>query len=166
MHNGYKDHEEFYSDMSAVMAFNEKDSQGGYFAIPHLVLQAFDDPISTWRTNAADDPSSLLYPTNLVTQEETSNLVVMLTKQGGHLGWATGWAPHSWDYMNNVVAAGFIASYIASIKHSRSGDELFVDSPNPVSDSVPRTAACLNTTSLQVPRSLSIGSHAIERQCN
>jgi predicted alpha/beta-fold hydrolase len=116
MYNNYNDHEEFYSDMSAILASNNNTGHRGYFAIPHLVLQAFDDPISTWRTNAANEKSSVLYPSNLVAHEESSNLVLLLTSLGGHLGWPMGWMPHSWDYMNNLVAAGFVSSYVESVK--------------------------------------------------
>lgn len=131
MYNGYKDYEAFYSDMSAVLAgSNDADRRGYYFAIPHLVLQSFDDPISSWRTNAANDPSSILYPSNLVTHEQSSNIVLLLTRQGGHLGWSTGWLPRSWNYMNNLVAAGFVSSYINSKKAMNDNNE----STDPASD--------------------------------
>jgi predicted alpha/beta-fold hydrolase len=112
-YNGYKDHQAFYSDMSAVLVSNGT-KQSGHFAIPHLVLQSFDDPISAWRTNAANDPFSPLFPERLVQHENSTNLVVMLTDKGGHVGWPMGYWPHTWKYMNNLVAAGFVASYIES----------------------------------------------------
>jgi hypothetical protein len=101
--------------MSAILTVNGTN-QTGYFAIPHLVLQSFDDPISTWRTNAASDPSSPLFPHNLVRQNP--NLVVLLTEKGGHIGWPMGWSPRSWEYMNNLVAAGFVSSYAATRKNN------------------------------------------------
>lgn len=116
-YNGYENHGAFYSDMSAILAANST-KQSGYFAIPHLILQSFDDPISTWRTNAANDPTSFLFSEDIVYQDNSSNLVVLLTKSGGHVGWPTGYFPHSWEYMNTLVAAGFISSYADSIQAS------------------------------------------------
>ena len=103
--------------MSSVLVSNGT-AQSGHFAIPHLVLQSFDDPISTWTTNAADDPSSFFYPTNLVRQNEFSNLTILLTAKGGHVGWPMGFYPHNWDFMNSFVAAGFVSSYADVISHS------------------------------------------------
>jgi predicted alpha/beta-fold hydrolase len=116
-YNGYNDLIDFYSDMSSVLVSNGT-AQSGHFAIPHLVLQSFDDPISSWKTNAADDPSSILYPTNLVGRHKSSNLTILLTAKGGHLGWPIGWYPHNWDFMNSYVAAGFISSYADIVSHS------------------------------------------------
>jgi len=124
LYNGYEDLQDFYSQMSSVLVANGT-KQSGYFSIPHLILQSFDDPISSWRTNAANEPSSPLYPRNLVNREESSNLVVLLTETGGHVGWPMGWFPHSWNYMNNLVAAGFVSAYVASQDkrtESRSGE--------------------------------------------
>ncbi len=101
--------------MSAVLV-SQRNDQTRYFAIPHLVLQAFDDPISTWRTNAANDPSNLLFPTNLVRQRRNKNVVLLLTEKGGHLGWPMGFFPHSWKFMNNFVAAGFVSSYVEAVE--------------------------------------------------
>ena len=85
--------------------------------IPHLVLQAFDDPLSTWRNNAADDPTSLLFPTNLVADNAQKNVVVLLTAKGGHVGWPIGWWPHSWEFMNDFVAAGFVTAWNEQIQN-------------------------------------------------
>jgi predicted alpha/beta-fold hydrolase len=113
-YNGYQDHNALYSDMSAVLAANTTE-QNGYFAIPHLVLQSFDDPVSTWLTNAANDPTSPLFSKNIVLQEKSRNLVVLLTKTGGHVGWPMGTFSRSWEYMNTLVAAGFVSSYVESV---------------------------------------------------
>jgi predicted alpha/beta-fold hydrolase len=103
--------------MSAVLTTNSTE-QSGNFAIPHLVLQSFDDPISTWRTNAANDPISPLFSKNIVQQGNSRNLVVLLTEKGGHVGWPMGIFSRSWEYMNTQVAAGFVSSYLASVSAS------------------------------------------------
>lgn len=104
--------------MSAILASNGT-GQSGHFAIPHLVLQSFDDPISTWRTNVADEPSSVLFPKRIVQQESNNNLVILLTDKGGHVGWPVGYFPHTWEYMNNLVAAGFVKSYAECVNASK-----------------------------------------------
>jgi predicted alpha/beta-fold hydrolase len=125
-YNGYKDHHAFYSDMSAILDDNTTE-QSGYFAIPHLVLQSFDDPISTWRTDAANDPMSPLFSKIIAQEERSSNLVVLLTEKGGHVGWPVGSFPRSWEYMNTKVAAGFVLSYVESFRSSSTVASL----PNP-----------------------------------
>eukprot|EP00980_Cylindrotheca_fusiformis_P007364 scaffold1525_cov142-Cylindrotheca_fusiformis.AAC.164 len=106
-YNGFKDSLQFYNEMSAVDTNNPYRKHIG---IPHLILHAFDDPISTWRNNASNDPSSPLHPATLVNKIE-ENLVLLLTTAGGHVGWPMGWWPNSWKYMNDYVAAGFVDSY-------------------------------------------------------
>ena len=71
-------------------------------SIPFCVLHALDDPLVTWKTVAANH--GLMHPTNL-TKTGSGNLLILLTKQGGHVGWPTGWAPFlgKWVYMNNVA---------------------------------------------------------------
>jgi predicted alpha/beta-fold hydrolase len=107
MYNGYDSLTHFYTEMSTILPNNATQNR---FAIPHLVLSAFDDPITTWRSNAANDPSSPLYPRNLV-NEHQDKLVLLLTAKGGHVGWPIGWWPNSWKYMNDYVAAGFVNAY-------------------------------------------------------
>jgi len=106
-YNGYDDIDDFYREMSSFLPY---ESDHSHIAIPHLVLQAFDDPVSTWRSNAADDPKDLLYPTNFVQEQE--NVFILLTQRGGHVGWPIGWWPTSWEYMNTLVASGFIDAYV------------------------------------------------------
>lgn len=113
-YNGFASNLEFYTAMSAIDPNNPFQK---HISIPHLILHAFDDPISTWRNNAASDSASPLYPSTLV-NEIQENLVLLLTKTGGHVGWPTGWWPCSWTYMNDHVAAGFVDSY--EISHGRS----------------------------------------------
>ena len=110
--NGYDSLAEFYTVMSSILPYPQNNSTHAdvrqSIPIPHLVLQAMDDPLSTWRTNAASDPKSALYPTKLVSSESQPNLVLLLTATGGHVGWPMSWWPHSWEFMNDMVAAGFV----------------------------------------------------------
>ena len=89
------------------------DKKIGNLSVPLLVLQSLDDPISTWRCNAAND--GLFHPSRLVHEikEKGGNLVILLTKKGGHVGWPLGWWPsnHNWQFMSNV-ASGFVNSVI------------------------------------------------------
>jgi predicted alpha/beta-fold hydrolase len=112
MYNNFADHRHFYEAMSSVLESPYETTDNvkiGHFSIPHLILQSLDDPISTWRTDASNDPNSLLYPQNLVDSHD--NLVVLLTEKGGHVGWPVGLNPHSWIYMNDWVAANFVLAY-------------------------------------------------------
>ena len=124
MHNGYQNISHFYSDMCAMPPCNVKHNQ---IAIPHLVLQSFDDPISTWRSNAANDILDQLYPWNLVNTREP-NVVLLLTDKGGHVGWPVGWWPTSWTYMNDLVAAGFVNSFV-NTRSSLSDDTINETAP-------------------------------------
>lgn len=73
-------------------------------AIPLVVVQAFDDPLITWRASAQN--SGFMYPENLV-QSGSGNLMLLLTKSGGHVGWPTGMLPFvdKWMWMSNVVGS-------------------------------------------------------------
>jgi hypothetical protein len=122
MYHGFDNLDHFYTEMSAILPNNATHN---HIAIPHLVLQAFDDPISTWRSDVVNHPTSPLYPRNLV-NEHQDNLVLLLTKKGGHVGWPIGWWPHSWIYMNEYVAASFIDAFHdskRSVHHSVEGNK-------------------------------------------
>jgi predicted alpha/beta-fold hydrolase len=54
----------------------------GTIAVPLLAVNALDDPI----VHADATPA-------LEATHEGSNLMVLLTKHGGHIGWPTGWLP-------------------------------------------------------------------------
>jgi len=115
MYNGFKDLDEFYDAMSSVLDSDSEPEQPKMkFSIPHLVLQALDDPISSFRTNASNDPNSILYVHKLVHQHD--NLVLLLTEQGGHIGWPMGLFSRSWEYMNDRVAADFILAYEQTLR--------------------------------------------------
>ena len=67
-------------------------------AIPLAVVHALDDPLITWRAVANVDP------TRMVNSGE-GNLILLLTKGGGHVGWPLGNNPASrgWEWMNNCA---------------------------------------------------------------
>jgi predicted alpha/beta-fold hydrolase len=77
-------------------------------SIPLCVLHGLDDPISTWRTVAANE--GFMRPDHLVSTG-TGNLMLLLTGTGGHVGWPLGWLPfrRSWEFMNEA-AATFVES--------------------------------------------------------
>lgn len=72
-------------------------------AIPFCVIHALDDPLVTWRTVAANQ--GLMHPRNLTQQIHSGNLLLLLTKAGGHIGWPLGWAPFidKWKWMNDAA---------------------------------------------------------------
>ena len=72
-------------------------------SIPLCVLHALDDPISTIRTIAA--PEGQMRPDRLVKTGQ-GNLMLLLTKAGGHVGWPLGWfSPRrQWEFMSEAVA--------------------------------------------------------------
>jgi hypothetical protein len=128
MYNGYSNLTGFYSDMSTILSNpNGFRSRDRHVAIPLLILHAFDDPLSTWRTNAANDPDSPLYPLKLVQQEKMENLVVFLTEKGGHVGWPVGWLPHNWEFMNTIVAQGFVNAFVSASSICGTGNDEYDD---------------------------------------
>ena len=71
-------------------------------SIPLLVFQALDDPLITWRASAQN--SGMMHPENLV-KTGSGNLMLLLTKGGGHVGWSLGLWPtkNKWRFMSDVV---------------------------------------------------------------
>ncbi len=65
--------------------------------IPFCVLHALDDPLVTWRV-VGHNPSTLV-------NSGQGNILLLLTKTGGHVGWPTGLNPraHGWKWMNDAV---------------------------------------------------------------
>ena len=149
-YNGYETLEDFYTDMAmlgdvnwddyrqrpsedgGLLYYSEegpkppllKDEKIGNLSIPLLALQSLDDPISTWRCNGANN--GLFHPNRIVHEikENDGNLVIMLTKTGGHVGWPLGWFPsnNNWKFMSNV-ASGFINAVIQARKEQQQQDE-------------------------------------------
>jgi predicted alpha/beta-fold hydrolase len=73
-------------------------------SVPLLVLHAYDDPISTWRTNVANN--GFMRPGHLI-KTGNGNLMLLLTATGGHVGWPLGWFPFSrnWEFMSEAAAS-------------------------------------------------------------
>lgn len=111
-YNNFDNVTHYYMEMSALgdiplEAYHDdalpEDARIHTVAIPFCVVHALDDPLVTWRTVAAND--GLLHPSKLTTQVKSGNLLVLLTKAGGHVGWPLGWLPFvdQWKWMNNVA---------------------------------------------------------------
>jgi predicted alpha/beta-fold hydrolase len=62
----------------------------------------------TWKTVAAN--SGVMHPSNLT--QWNSNLFLLLTKRGGHVGWPTGWMPHldKWKWMSDI-SVSFVKAF-------------------------------------------------------
>ena len=71
-------------------------------SIPLLVVHAFDDPLIPWRATVHNE--GFMHPTNLV-QSGSGNLLLLLTKEGGHVGWPVGLCPwrDKFKWMSDVV---------------------------------------------------------------
>jgi predicted alpha/beta-fold hydrolase len=67
-------------------------------SIPFAVLQALDDPLVGWRTIGTERPQELVDSGN-------GNVMLLLTKAGGHVGWPLGLNPkaNSWKWMSDSV---------------------------------------------------------------
>ena len=70
----------------------------GDVAIPFAVLQALDDPLVGWRTIGTDNPQELA-------NSGSGNVMLLLTKAGGHVGWPLGSNPkrNGWKWMNDAA---------------------------------------------------------------
>jgi predicted alpha/beta-fold hydrolase len=71
-------------------------------SIPLCVLHALDDPLITWRSVANN--KGPMHPYNL-TRNGSGNIMVLLTKGGGHVGWPIGNMPFvdKWKWMSNAA---------------------------------------------------------------
>ena len=83
-------------------------------SIPLLVVHAFDDPLVTWRATVQN--SGFMNPENL-SKSGSGNVMILLTKAGGHVGWALGLWPtqNKWKWMSDVVMS-FAQSVDGAIK--------------------------------------------------
>lgn len=104
----------YYSEMSAMGdrdpefqllgsngTVNEGSEDWGRIAnvaIPFAVLQALDDPLVGWRTVGTNNPQRMV-------DSGRGNLLLVLTKAGGHVGWPLGNNPKSssWKWMNDAA---------------------------------------------------------------
>eukprot|EP00535_Pseudo-nitzschia_heimii_P012606 CAMPEP_0197199846 /NCGR_PEP_ID=MMETSP1423-20130617/34094_1 /TAXON_ID=476441 /ORGANISM="Pseudo-nitzschia heimii, Strain UNC1101" /LENGTH=447 /DNA_ID=CAMNT_0042653713 /DNA_START=394 /DNA_END=1738 /DNA_ORIENTATION=+ len=111
--NGFDDLDHYYREMSALgdiphdpdtdeLVDPNRSGKIHDVSIPMLVVQAFDDPLITWRASVQN--SGLMHPENLV-KSGSGNLMLLLTKAGGHVGWAVGLWPtqNKWKWMSDVV---------------------------------------------------------------
>lgn len=71
-------------------------------AIPLCVVHSFDDPLVTWRATASN--KGFMHPENLV-KSGNGNVMLLLTKAGGHVGWPLGVVPifYKWKWMSDVA---------------------------------------------------------------
>ena len=114
-YNGFDNILHYYSEMSAMgdlpMGHVDSGDLGRIknVAIPFCVLSALDDPLVTWKTIADNEGGR--HPSNLV-QSGAGNLLMVLTKGGGHVGWPLGWNPRNegWRWMNDA-AGSFVVAY-------------------------------------------------------
>jgi predicted alpha/beta-fold hydrolase len=131
-YHGFESVESFYAAMSALGDIPQEDYYDNHtlgvsgkifnVSVPLCVMHALDDPISTWKTVAAT--SGFMRPERLVTTG-SGNLMILLTKRGGHVGWPRGWLSHrwQWEFMSEAVA-GF-ASAVGKAKQEHQLREHF-----------------------------------------
>eukprot|EP00543_Licmophora_paradoxa_P004882 CAMPEP_0202457284 /NCGR_PEP_ID=MMETSP1360-20130828/14338_1 /ASSEMBLY_ACC=CAM_ASM_000848 /TAXON_ID=515479 /ORGANISM="Licmophora paradoxa, Strain CCMP2313" /LENGTH=403 /DNA_ID=CAMNT_0049077315 /DNA_START=178 /DNA_END=1389 /DNA_ORIENTATION=+ len=123
-YNGYRDIYDYYGDMSALgdipVDAPPETSRLANISIPLCQIHALDDPLVTWKTIAANEGPR--HPSNLVKIGD-GNLVLLLTKGGGHVGWPTGLFPtiDKWSFMNNQVMKFVDAFEQARIQTNVSG---------------------------------------------
>ncbi|KAL7576522.1 hypothetical protein ACA910_018020 [Epithemia clementina (nom. ined.)] len=135
-YNGFRDVEHYYSEMSLLGDLTSQEYDNNKIdsnrrvhqvSVPTVIVHAIDDPLITWRTVAANQ--GVLYPTNL-TKAGSGNLMILLTKTGGHVGWPLGVLPHlyRWKWMNDIPAT-FAKALMEAKKHddgeaqNKQGDE-------------------------------------------
>jgi len=122
-YNGFDNLTHYYSEMSAMgdtTAFQRKQSTShtknhttahsnddigriGQVSIPFCVIHSLDDPLISWRTMGYD-PDALV-------RSGSGNIMMLLTKSGGHVGWPLGLNPRKegWRWMHDA-AGGFVTS--------------------------------------------------------
>ena len=111
-YHGFRELEHYYSEMSLLgdVATGEYDTgridpirRVHQVSVPTLVVHTLDDPLISWRTVGANQGA--MHPSNL-TRTGSGNLMILLTKRGGHVGWPMGMFPQSegWKWMNDIPA--------------------------------------------------------------
>jgi len=119
---------DYYSEMSAMgdstkfqrkkastTDDNNKVGRIANVAIPLCLIHALDDPLVTWRSMGHDIES-------LVKTGE-GNLMILLTKSGGHVSWPLGLNPkvEGWKWMNTAIR-DFVNS-VESVKKDDNSEE-------------------------------------------
>lgn len=110
-YNGFNNLEHYYSEMSALGDIDHDangllplDNNGKIqtISIPMLIVHAYDDPLVTWRATCQNE--GFMHPENLA-NSGSGNVMLLLTKGGGHVGWPLGWMPSSekWRWMSDVA---------------------------------------------------------------
>ncbi|KAL7542377.1 hypothetical protein ACHAWF_007167, partial [Thalassiosira exigua] len=114
-YNSFSDMVHYYTEMSAMgdrdpefQLFSGTDADSpvndpswgriANVSVPFAVLQSLDDPLIGWRTIGTEHPQGLVDSGN-------GNVMLLLTKAGGHVGWPLGSNPkkHAWKWMSNAV---------------------------------------------------------------
>ncbi|KAG7366440.1 alpha/beta fold family hydrolase [Nitzschia inconspicua] len=108
-YNGFDSLEHYYREMSALGDIEhegglipmENDGKIHNVSIPMLIVHAYDDPLITWRSTCQNE--GFMHPENLA-NTGSGNLILLLTKGGGHVGWPLGWVPSSqkWRWMSDI----------------------------------------------------------------
>lgn len=125
-YNNFTDIRHYYTEMGAMGDFvSFEASEVGRIAdvsIPLCVVQALDDPIAYWGT--LGDPAK-------VSTTGKGNVMLLLTRRGGHVGWPLGLNPaeEGWRWMNNI-ALSFVES--ATIVSNRSTGALQKKTSKPI----------------------------------
>jgi predicted alpha/beta-fold hydrolase len=116
-YNGFDSLDHYYREMSALGDIPH-DSDGRIplenngkihnVSIPMVVVHAFDDPLITARATVQND--GFMHPDNLV-KSGNGNLLLLLTKAGGHVGWPLGLNPalQKWKWMSDVAMSFAVA---------------------------------------------------------
>lgn len=105
-YNGFDDLQHYYREMSALGDVEDYSTdipsrcRIHNVSIPFAVVHALDDPLISFRTVTANEGP--MHPERL-TKTGNGNLMILLTKGGGHVGWPVGWFPHDWKYMSALV---------------------------------------------------------------
>jgi hypothetical protein len=101
----------YYSEMSSMgdrraefQLFDDQSCATGDWgrianvSVPFAVLQALDDPLVGWRTIGTEKPQELA-------DSGSGNVMLLLTKAGGHVGWPLGINPkrNAWKWMNDAA---------------------------------------------------------------
>lgn len=133
--NGFDDLDHYYRETSALgdiphdpdtdkLIDPNRNGKIHNVSIPLLVVHAFDDPLVTWRASVQN--AGLMHPENLV-KTGSGNLMLLLTKAGGHVGWALGLWPknNKWKWMSDVVMS--FASAIDEARKELNNEKEIVD---------------------------------------